>query len=364
MEFLGTVIPDWQIRGSKLLKNIYEDDLQPASLDLRIKNDAFMYQVAGVPSLGKGFEFQAFIAQYTLNKFLPLGEEREPQYTLIPGGIYIVELDVEFCLTEEICASFDTKSSLGRIDVHCLVIGENCSSFDQLPRGYTGKVYGIILPNSFPVRPTSFTPIVQVRLEKHPRSFLGESYLASVHHNQYLLEPGQLPEFNEQGLILHLDLTGNPGPLVGVSCGKPINLNASGSLDPRAFFREKLLDSLGNLLLEPGEFLLTKTHEKVSVPVTFCATMSAFLREHGDIRWHYAGFIDPGFGRDLDSSGNTLVCEVRNLTRQPIILANHQPIGVLRFQKLTEMPEYPYGFRSNYKKQREIKLAKYFKDFD
>ena len=51
-----------------------------------------------------------------------------------------------------------------------------------------------------------------------------------------------------------------------------------------------------NLNLEPGDFYILASRERVSVPPEFAAEMVPFDPSDGEFRIHYAGFFDPGFG--------------------------------------------------------------------
>ena len=50
------------------------------------------------------------------------------------------------------------------------------------------------------------------------------------------------------------------------------------------------------LILEPDEFYLLSSIESVSIPPRLAAEMTAYETAKGELRTHYAGFFDPGFG--------------------------------------------------------------------
>ncbi len=358
----GNIYADFQIVSEKFALPLHQNDLQPGSLDLRPAKGASIYEIAGIPNLGASFSPQEFLRHYTRNIVGKFSHRNRVSTILTPQNTYMFRLEQSFNLPKNTQAVFDTKSSLGRIDCDIYVVGKGSASFDVLPSGYSGNVYAIVMPESFPIGPTAFTPLVQARFVEGERQYLHKRELEILHALEPLVGPQSSPSFTDTGLVLHLDLAGRPSNLVGVKGGKPIFLNKKRSLDPHIYFREKPRDSRGNLFLEPGEFLLARTRERVRIPLLCCAEMSAFSREHGDVRWHKAGFIDTGFGlgREQRLPGSTIVCEIHNLSTRPRILSHGEEIGVLRFHLLKGSPKRLYGDGSHYQGQQEVTLAKYF----
>ena len=86
------------------------------------------------------------------------------------------------------------------------------------------------------------------------------------------------------------------------------------------------------------------------------------LLEVGEIRIHYAGFFDPGFGYGLDQGkGTHAVLEVRS-HEVPFVMEDGQVVGRLVFERLTEFPQKIYGANigSSYQAQG-LSLSKQFK---
>ncbi len=52
------------------------------------------------------------------------------------------------------------------------------------------------------------------------------------------------------------------------------------------------------IVLDPEVFYLLLSAEGVSVPPEYAAEMMAYDPTAGELRTHYAGFFDPGFGYD------------------------------------------------------------------
>ena len=89
--------------------------------------------------------------------------------------------------------------------------------------------------------------------------------------------------------------------------------------------------------------------------------MIPFSHLVGELRAHYAGFFDPGFGYGTDGErkGTVAVLEVR--PHETITIYDGQPICLMEFFKNTARPAKPYGYSgNNYAEQVGPKLAKYF----
>src|SRR5947209_15535317 len=92
--------------------------------------------------------------------------------------------------------------------------------------------------------------------------------------------------------------------------------------------------------------------------------MAAYDPTAGELRTHYAGFFDPGFGWDPSGRrhGSRAALEVR--ARDVAFMVEHrQPICKLAFEEMREEPDVLYGTGagSNYQGQTTM-LSKHFLD--
>jgi dCTP deaminase len=112
------------------------------------------------------------------------------------------------------------------------------------------------------------------------------------------------------------------------------------------------------LILEPHDFYILVSWERISVPPTHAAEMVPFDPSIGEFRAHYAGFFDPGFGHGV--GGTKAVLEVR-AHEVPILLEDRQLVGKLLYHKMAQIPERLYGLSigSSYQKQG-LTLSKQF----
>ena len=110
-------------------------------------------------------------------------------------------------------------------------------------------------------------------------------------------------------------------------------------------------------VIHPGEFVLGRTQEWVSIPDDIVARIEgkSSLGRLGLIVHATAGFVDPGFE-------GTLTLEITNLTRVPIKLYANRPIAQLSFMTLDRPAERPYGhpdLGSHYQGQIEATESRY-----
>ena len=91
--------------------------------------------------------------------------------------------------------------------------------------------------------------------------------------------------------------------------------------------------------------------------------MTAFDPTSGELRTHYAGFFDPGFGYGASGEikGTKAVLEVR-AHEVPLLLEDKQIIGRLIYHRMANAPEKLYGqaIGSSYQ-QQGLALSKQFK---
>jgi dCTP deaminase len=114
----------------------------------------------------------------------------------------------------------------------------------------------------------------------------------------------------------------------------------------------------GRLILEPEEFYLLISAEAVRIPPALAAEMTAYDPTAGELRTHYAGFFDPGFGHS--EVGSRAVLEVR-AHDVPFVIEHGQKVCRLTFERMLEPPEILYGetIGSSYQGQVAM-LSKYF----
>lgn len=94
------------------------------------------------------------------------------------------------------------------------------------------------------------------------------------------------------------------------------------------------------------------------------AEMAAYDPTAGELRTHYAGFFDPGFGysRDGKRKGSAAVLEVR-AHDVPFVVEHRQRTCRLTFERMAQVPEILYGedVGSSYQDQ-DLTGSKHFRN--
>ena len=115
-------------------------------------------------------------------------------------------------------------------------------------------------------------------------------------------------------------------------------------------------------MLSPHRFYLLMSHEAVSISPRLAAEMTAYDPTSGELRTHYAGFFDPGFGYDDDGgfAGSRAALEVR-AHDVPFMIEHGQAVCKLTFERMIEVPQLLYGplIGSSYQQQVET-LSRHF----
>ncbi len=326
--------------------------VQPASLDLRLGNQAWRVRASFLPGLHRTVE--ACIAGQPSH---PL--DLSTPSVLDTGTVTIVKLDESLDLPSVLKASANPKSSTGRIDVFTRVITDRAREFDLIEAGYSGPLYLEICPRSFPVRVKAGSRLAQIRFRAGD-SRLDDAAHEALHARDTLVS-GSDPSI-DGGVALSVDLSGERVGYRAKRHTALIDVDTVGLYDLHDFWEPIVLRGRKELVLDPGEFYILASKEAVHVPGDHAAEMRPFDPLMGEFRVHYAGFFDPGFGAsEAGGKGARAVLEVRSRD-VPFILDDGQTVGRLVYERMSERPNKLYGADagSNYQAQG-LKLSKHFR---
>jgi dCTP deaminase len=275
----------------------------------------------------------------------------------------VIPLQERLRLPADVAGVANPKSSTGRLDIFTRLITDDSEIFDHVAAGYRGRLYAEVSPRSFSVRVREGSRLDQIRFRRHePRTELqlSDAMLAAEHARAPLVD-GDLTL--RDGLILRVALDGFGG-VVGYRAQKHTDVIDVDLVDRYAVedYWERLpVRSNRKLILDPDEFYILASREKIRIPAHLSAEMMAIDPAMGEFRVHYAGFFDPGFGYASDGRpGSRAVLEVRSHD-VPFILDDGQVIGRLVYEPMAAEPELLYGEAgaSNYQGQ-DLKLSKHF----
>lgn len=335
---------------------LVEEQVQPASLDLRLGQVAYRVRASFLP--GPATPVTEKLGELSLHQF-PLSEGA----VLETGCVYIVPLLESLALPANLAAICNPKSSTGRLDVFTRVIADRAQAFDQIERGYEGPLYAEICPQTFPIVVRTGSRLSQVRFRRGDL-MPGDEALAELHREQGVVSTAEADIAG--GVALSVDVVGlEASGLIGYRAKRHtalVDVDARGVYDVLDYWEPIHARGQRRLVLDPDQFYILASKEAVTVPPSHAAEMIPFNPLVGEFRVHYAGFFDPGFGyAGAGGSGSRAVLEVRS-HKVPFILEDGQIIGRLVYEPLTEMPEIVYGagLGSHYQAQG-LKLSKHFK---
>lgn len=329
--------------------------IQPNSIDLSISDKIYRVQSSFFPTNSK--------IEDKLNDLLMYEINMKDSIVLERNNIYIIPLNESLQLPLDVRGYCNPKSSTGRLDIFTRVITDYSKAFDKVDYGYHGKLYLEIMPRSFSIRVHKNQSFCQLRLSKG-KARLSDADLSDYYKEKPLLftENGEAIPLSkdviDNGLIMHLGLNYSDG-IIGYKAKRNsqiIDLNKIRYYNVHDFWDP--IQPTEKLILEPEEFYIFRSKERIQIPNDLCGDMNAYDVSLGELRTHYAGFFDSGFGTN---KGAHIVMEVRSHDI-PFLVEDAQKMFSVQFEWNIAEPKVPYGTekKSNYQHQR-LKLAKQFK---
>jgi dCTP deaminase len=342
---------------------IPDASIQPASLDLRLGERAYRLRCSFLPD-----------TEPVDLKMKPLIVDeldlRDDGAVLEPNRPYLIPLMERLELPAGLRAKANPKSSTGRLDVFTRVITDRSYRFDEIRAEYCGPLWLEVVPLSFAVKVRQGLSLNQLRLMVG-RAALDDDELRAEHERSALLYRDGAPVPVEQlatadGMFLSLDLRGDATGHVGYRARQhtpKITMADVRAHDVPDYWEPVASEASHRIVLDPERFYLLLSDEAVQVPPHLAAEMTAFDPTSGELRTHYAGFFDPGFGYTRDGSllGSRAALEVR-AHDVPFMIEHGQPVCKLTFERMLAEPTTLYGadVSSNYQGQVET-LSKHFR---
>ena len=340
---------------------ITEEQIQPASLDLRLGALAYRVQASFLPGPHST----------VLDKLKSLEMH---QFSLIDGAVlekgcvYIVPLQETLNLNSGISGTANPKSSTGRIDVFTRLLTDFTSEFETVQTGYKGPLYAEISPRTFSIVVRQGSSLNQVRFRRGTPP-AADAAMRRLQETEGLVDKKSGPIDIKHGVAISVNLSGQKdSDLVGYKAKPHTSLIDVDKIGVCAIgdYWDPVYNSSsknGRLILNPDEFYILMSKEYVSVPLDYAAEMRAYDTKVGEFRVHYAGFFDPGFGHAASGGqGTRAVLEVRSHD-VPFLIEDGQTVCRLIYEQMTQIPEKIYGaggIGSNYQGQA-LKLSKHFR---
>lgn len=362
---------------------INEDQYQPNSIDLRLGEKAYRVRCSFLP------EDETVLSK--VDKLMQYEFSIEEGAVLEPNAVYIIPLLESLDLsrihksgsggfgsgkngiletTDDVSAKTNPKSTTGRLDIFTRVITDYSHRFEEVRAGYKGRLYLEVVPKSFPIRVKTGQRLNQLRV-RHGQTVLSDEEILRTHGSSPLLfdEHGEAEDISEitvnNGLFMRVNLLAGAGDIVGYKAKKHrelIDLEKINHYRITDFWDPIYARRDDYIILEPEAFYIFASKERCRIPSHLAAEMIAYDTGSGELRTHYAGFFDSGFGVQEKDQGAHAVLEVRSHD-VPFLIQHGQTFCSMRFEPNTDLPEFVYGneIKSNYQGQG-LKLGKHFKD--
>ncbi|MCH8567353.1 MAG: 2'-deoxycytidine 5'-triphosphate deaminase [Balneolales bacterium] len=374
--------------GSDEANPIQRDQLQPNSLDLRLGKTAYRVRCGFLPEKETVLQKVNRLCQHEFS--IQNGGILEPNCTyIIPlletlrlpescSGMYrnlnlFGERGSEYITletTDVFSARTNPKSTTGRLDIFTRVVTDYSRRFEDISPGYSGPLYLEVVPKSFPIRVQTGQRLNQLRI-RHGNALLSDDDIRA-HHS---LEPLLLNNLGDavlakelkldSGLFMSVNLEGRRDEIIGYRARKNravIDLSKIAFYNTFEFWEPIYAGREEHLILEPEAFYIFASLERCRIPSSLASEMVPYDTGSGELRTHYAGFFDSGFGFSNEGKGARAVLEVRSHD-VPFLVEHGQTFFSMVFEKNTESPEMLYGssVKSNYQGQ-SLKLSKHFKE--
>jgi len=363
------ILPSQKIR--ELVENKYveasskieENQIQPSSVDLRLGPIAYRVQSSFLP--GPTSTVENKIKDLIMTEI----DLRRPT-VFEKGCVYIVPLMERLHLPNGISAKANPKSSTGRLDIFTRMICDYGREFERVSEGYKGKLYAEVVPRTFTVILNEGLKLNQLRFVCGDLSASDKKLQKLDERETLVYDDHGLPKEAEidEGMRISINLQGDKDQsIIGYRAKKnapAIDLSKINHYAPEDFWEILYSPKDKAMILNPDDFYILVSKEKVRIPHDHAAEMVAYDPSIGEFRIHYAGFFDPGFGYgSRDIKGTPAVLEVRS-HEVPFLIEDGQIVGRLIYERLVAKPDKIYGTEigSSYQGQG-LALSKQFKRF-
>ena len=290
---------------------------------------------------------------------LQLGEvDLSEPATLTKGDVFIIPLVESLALPSDISGKANPKSTTGRLDIFTRLMTDGGHEFEQVTHGYRGDLYVEVVPRTFPIVVKAGTKLNQLRFWRGSPE-RDDEFLRSLDRRESLVyydngngsphalnDEGRIvstPATIRGGLRLTVDLQGaDKDSIVAYRARKDapaVDLSKVGAYEPDKYWEPITSPRLKRIVLQPGDFYILGSRERVAVPHGYAAEMEQYDPSLGEFSVHYAGFFDPGFGYGLagEVKGTRAVLEVR-AHEVPILLEDQQTVGRLNYYRMASAP--------------------------
>lgn len=322
------------------------DSIGSSSIDLRLTNEAYEMPEGSVKPSGSGY-LHNIKKERLANKLEP---NQNGEFRLDKKKVYLFKLAerLERLKNVSIFGQATAKSTIGRVDVLARLIVDGMDCYESFnPNGFlegSGDMFIEIIPITFNVKVKSGLSLSQLRL------CYGD-FKNSVINGQDLYDTIlQRDDGSKVNGSLSVDLTNttidNSNETGCAFCGKKdietfIKLWTDGEhdkLNPKDFWDLMKSDNTGRIIIREELFYIIRSKEKISLPPGVAVYCRASDETIGEMRIHYAGFVHPYFGIDIDKKikkPTPLIFEVRGHNVN-VNLKDGEKMATLTFYRMSK----------------------------
>ena len=341
--------------NNEIISKVFnKNQIQPSSLDLSLSKECYEIKYSFLSPKNKVRDKLEGIIKKKINL--------ENGYIFRKNKIYLVKLNEELHLKNNIIGHCNPKSSTGRLDIFCRTIVDYSDEYEKIPRNYFGEIFLEVTSRSFDIKFHKEDKLNQLRLVFNKHNYLSDDDLIKVNDKKKIIfnknNSSKLPF--DKGLKISVDLLGS-NKIVAYTAKKNAPLLYFNKINFHKIedFWHSISSKDNKILIEKNKFYILKSKEKVCIPSYLAGEMIPYDTGIGDFRAHYAGFFDPGFGEPY---GSYAVLEVKT-NELPFLIEDDQTIARIKYEKLNKNSNIVYGsnINSNYQNQG-LKLSKHFKN--
>ena len=283
--------------------------IQPASLDLRLGNEAFRLRASFLPG---DAPIARRLAAFEMHRF-----DLRPGAVLEKGCVYLVPLMERLALPAEHLGGRE-RQELDRAArpadaARSATAGPSSTASRARLRG---AALGRDLPRSFSVLVRPGMRLNQIRCARARRG----SRTTELWRAARAGAAGAGAEAAiDDGLAFSVDLAARRRPR-GLARQAPCGGDRprpGRPLRPARVLGGGAAPRTARIILDPGAFYILMSREAVTIPPDHAAEMAPYLAMVGEFRVHYAGFFDPGFGQGAAGGRARAACWRCAATRRP-----------------------------------------------
>src|ERR1700726_4798780 len=239
---------------------ILDEQVQPASLDLRVGDMAHRVQASFLPG-------QHATVEQRINELRMSRLDLTSATVLEKGCVYIVPLLEEVHLPDGLSGKANPKSTTGRLDVFTRLITDYGVEFEHVPPGYKGRLYAEIVSRTFTVGIRAGMRLSHLRFVRgNPDT--RDSMIKKLDRAEtlvYMDEDSPVKALLDRGLRITINLEAiEKGEVIAYKAKRNapvIELDKINHYSPEEFWELHHQSASKSLILQPGDFYILASRE-------------------------------------------------------------------------------------------------------